>query len=79
MTKKQNLQLFGDNQIRTAWDDREEKWYFSIVNIVEALFGTDYQTARKYWKVLKGRLLKEGNKMVTNCYQLKMLSLKVKV
>ncbi len=74
MTKKQAIQLFNDRKIRTAWDDKEEKWYFSVVNVVEVLNDTDYQTARKYWKVLKGRLQKEGNETVTNCYQLKMLA-----
>ena len=44
-----------------AWDDREEKWYFSIVNVCEVLTDSDYQAARKYWKVLKGRLKNEGN------------------
>ena len=58
--------------VRSAWDDKEEKWYFSVVDIVAALTDSDYQTARKYWKVLKGRILKEGNELVTNCYQLKM-------
>lgn len=72
MTKKQALQLFQDRKVRTVWDDQEEKWYFSIVDVVSVLTDSDYQTARKYWKVLKGRLSKEGNETVTNCYQLKM-------
>ena len=72
MTKKQALQLFQDRKVRTAWDDQEEKWYFSIVDVVSVLTDSDYQAARKYWKVLKGRLSKEGNETVTNCYQLKM-------
>ena len=74
MTKKQAIQLFNDRKIRAAWDDIEEKWYFSIVNVIEVLNETDYQSARKYWKVLKGRLIKEGNQTVTKCYQLKMLA-----
>ena len=57
-----------------AWDDEKEEWYFSIVNVCEVLTDNDYQAARKYWKVLKGRLKKEGNETVTNCYQLKMLA-----
>ena len=57
-----------------AWDDEKEEWYFSIVNVCEVLTDSDYQAARKYWKVLKGRLKKEGNETVTNCYQLKMLA-----
>ena len=74
MTKKQQIQIFEDKRVRTAWDDHEEKWYFSIVDVCGALTDNDYQTARKYWKVLKGRLKKEGNETVTNCYQLKMLA-----
>ena len=72
MTKKQQIQLFEDKMVRSVWDDQEEKWYFSIVDIVSALMDSDYQSARKYWKVLKGRLKKEGNQTVTNCYQLKL-------
>lgn len=73
MGHKEALQLFNDKQIRTAWDDKEEKWYFSIVDVVAVLTDSaDYQAARKYWKVLKGRLLQEGGELVTDCYQLKM-------
>ncbi len=72
MTKKEALQLFEKKKVRTVWDDKEEKWYFSVVDVVSVLTDSDYQTARKYWKVLKGRLAKEGNETVTNCYQLKM-------
>ena len=71
MTKKQQIQLFEEKKVRTVWDDQEEKWYFSIVDVCGVLTDSDYQTARKYWKVLKGRLKKEGNETVTNCYQLK--------
>ena len=71
MTKKQQIQLFEEKKVRTVWDDQEEKWYFSIVDVCSVLTDSDYQTARKYWKVLKGRLKKEGNETVTNCYQLK--------
>lgn len=72
MTQKQSLQLFEQRKVRTVWDDKEEKWYFSIVDVISVLTDSDYQTARKYWKVLKGRLAKEGNETVTNCYQLKL-------
>ena len=72
MTKKQALQLFEQRKVRTMWDDETEKWYFSVVDVVSVLTDSDYQTARKYWKVLKGRLDKEGNETVTNCYQLKL-------
>lgn len=73
MTKREALKLFEDKKIRTVWDDEQEKWYFSIVDVVAVLTDSvDYQTARNYWKVLKNRLSKEGNETVTNCNQLKM-------
>ena len=74
MTQKHKIQLFEEKKVRTAWDDEQEKWYFSIVDVCGVLTDSDYQAARKYWKVLKGRLKKEGNETVTNCYQLKMLA-----
>ena len=75
MSQKEALQLFEQRKVRTVWDDQEEKWYFSIVDVVSVLTDSDYQAARKYWKVLKGRLDKEGAKqVVTNCYQLKMVA-----
>ena len=70
MTKKQAIQLFEERKVRTAWDDQEEKWYFSIVDVCGVL--TDSPNPRNYWKVLKHRLLKEGNQTVTNCNQLKL-------
>ena len=74
MTQKQAIQLFEKKRVRTAWDTDKEKWYISIVDTVAVLTDNDYQTARKYWKVLKGRLIKEGNELVTNCYQLKFMA-----
>ena len=74
MTKKQTIQLFEEHKVRTAWDSDTEKWFFSVIDVVAVLTDSDYQTARKYWKVLKGRLIKEGNELVTNCYQLKFLA-----
>lgn len=75
MNKSNKLQLFQDQKVRTHWDEKKEKWYFSIVDIVEILTEQkDYQGARNYWKVLKHRLLKEENETVTNCNQLKMKS-----
>ncbi len=71
MTKTQKIQLFEDKKVRTAWDDQEEKWYFSIVDVCGVLTDSDYQTARKYWNKLKQRLKEEGNETVTNCHQLK--------
>ena len=73
MTKQESLQLFEERKVRTAWDSNEEKWFFSIIDVVAVLTDSaDYQTARNYWKVLKNRLLKEGNETVTNCNQLKL-------
>ena len=73
MTKKQALQLFEERKVRTAWDSEQEKWYFSIVDVVAVLTeSTDYTTSRKYWNKLKQRLKEEGNETVTNCHQLKM-------
>lgn len=69
------IQLFEGKKVRIAWDAEQEKYYFAIVDIVQILTDSaDYQTARKYWKVVKGRLIKEGNETVTNCYQLKLLA-----
>ncbi|NDO18673.1 Bro-N domain-containing protein [Lachnospiraceae bacterium MD329] len=66
------VQLFEDKQIRTAWDEEKEEWYFSIVDVVGVL--TDSPNPNNYWKVLKSRLIKEGNQSVTNCNQLKLKS-----
>ena len=65
MTKKQEIQLFNDRSIRTIWDDKEEKWYFSVVDVIETL--TDSPDPSTYWRVLKNRLKKEGNETVTTC------------
>lgn len=65
-----NIKLFQSKQIRTQWDKEQEKWYFSIVDVVEAL--TDSKNPQVYWRVLKKRLTKEGNETVTNCNALKM-------
>lgn len=73
MTKKDTIKIFEDKKIRTVWDDETEEWYFSIVDVIEIL--TDQRThqgARNYWKVLKNRLIKEGNETVTNCNRLKL-------
>ena len=68
-----NIQLFEDQPIRTAWDEDEEEWYFSIVDVVGVLTEQiDYQKSRKYWNKLKQRLNEEGSQLVTNCHQLKM-------
>ena len=70
MTKQQALKLFEERGVRTAWDDEQEKWYFSIVDVVAVL--TDSSNPQTYWRVLKKRLLAEGNETVTNCNGLKM-------
>ena len=68
-----DLMKFENKQVRSHWDAEEEKWYFSIVDVIAVLTDSpNYQTARNYWKVLKNRLNKEGNETVTNCNQLKM-------
>lgn len=75
MTQRQKIQLFEDKKVRTAWDDQEEKWYFSIVDVCGVLTEQpDYDGAKNYWKVLKFRLKEEGNESVTKCNQLKMAS-----
>ena len=67
------IQLFEGKRVRIVWDAEQEKYYFSVVDIVQVLTDSaDYQTARLYWRVLKNRLKKEGNESVTNCNQLKL-------
>ena len=68
------LKLFQSEKIRTKWEENEEKWYFSVVDVVAVLTDNDYLQARKYWNKLSQRLREEGNQSVTNCHQLKMLS-----
>ncbi|MCD4773080.1 MAG: Bro-N domain-containing protein [Bacteroidales bacterium] len=69
------LKIFQEQSVRTHWDDKQEKWFFSIVDVIGILTGQiNHQGARNYWKVLKKRLLKEGNETVTNCNRLKMLA-----
>ena len=70
MTQKHKIQLFEEKKVRTVWDDEQEEWYFSIVDACAIL--TDSPNPRNYWKVLKHRLVKEGNETVTNCNQLKL-------
>ena len=64
------IKLFGEKNIRTVWDDKEEKWYFSIVDVVSVL--TDSKDPTAYWRKLKQRLKEEGNETVTNCHGLKL-------
>ena len=72
--KQQNgsMKLFEEKEVRSQWDENSEKWYISIIDVIGVL--TDSPNPRNYWKVLKHRLIKEGNQSVTNCNQLKLQS-----
>ena len=70
MTHKEAIKIFQEKKVRTIWDSEQEKWYFSIVDVISVL--TDSADGRKYWNKLKQRLKEEGNETVTNCHQLKM-------
>ena len=73
MTKFNQIKLFEEKKVRAVYDDVEEKWYFSIVDVCGVLTESkDPLTARKYWNKLKQRLKEEGNETVTNCHQLKL-------
>ncbi len=72
MNQDTAIKLFESKKIRSIWDDENEKWYFSIVDVVGVL--TDSNNPNNYWKVLKHRLAKEGSELVTDCNQLKMQS-----
>ena len=72
MAPKEAIQLFEEKKVRTVWDNEQEKWYFSIVDVVGIL--TESVDGRKYWNKLKQRLKEEGNETVTNCHQLKMIA-----
>lgn len=72
MPNKQEIQLFEDKKVRIVWDEQQEKWYFSIIDIVSIL--TESVDPQAYWRKLKQRLKNEGNETVTNCHGLKMLS-----
>lgn len=67
-----NIKVFEDKKVRTAWNEQEEDWYFSVTDVVAVL--TDSPNPRNYWKVLKSRLKEEGSELVTNCNQLKLQS-----
>jgi hypothetical protein len=72
MTKESAIQIFDQKQVRSLWDSEQEKWYFSIVDVISILSGSE--NPQTYWRVLKKRLLDEGNETVTNCNALKMLA-----
>ena len=69
---KKSIMLFEERHVRNVWDEEEEKYWLSIVDVVAILTDNDYQTARKYWNKLSQRLREEGNESVTNCHQLKL-------
>ena len=70
MTQKESIHLFEERKVRAIWDDEQEEWYISIVDVISIL--TDSPNPRKYWSVLKTRLKREGSELTTNCSQLKM-------
>ncbi len=72
MNTHDSIQIFDTKKVRTLWDEENEKWYISIVDVIEIL--TESPNARKYWSVLKTRLKAEGSQLATNCSQLKMKS-----
>lgn len=72
MDENNKIQIFEDRRIRTAWDENTEEWYFSVVDVVSIL--TESADGRKYWNKLKQRMKEEGNQLVTNCHQLKMIA-----
>ena len=70
MTQQQALQLFEEKKVRTVWDTDTEKWYFSVVDVVSVLTGTD--RPRKYWSDIKKKLIKEGSQLSEKIGQFKM-------
>ena len=74
MEQNNELKIFEDKNIRAKWDDEQEKWYFSVVDVVSVLTDNDYQKSRNYWKWLKGKLNEEESELVSKTNQLKMKS-----
>ena len=72
MEQENELKIFEDKKIRVKWDDEQEKWYFSVVDVISILTDNDYQKSRNYWKWLKSKLNEEGSELVSNTNQLKM-------
>lgn len=70
MAQEETIKLFEGKQVRFVWDDEKQKYYFSVVDVIQVL--TDSENPRKYWSVLKTRLKQEGSEMATNCSQLKL-------
>jgi len=74
MEQNNELKIFEDKKIRTKWNEEEEKWYFSVVDVVSVLTDNDYQKSRNYWKWLKNKLNEEGSQLVSETNQLKIQS-----
>ena len=74
MGQDNELKLFEDKKIRAKWNDKQEKWYFSVVDVIAVLTDNDYQKSRNYWKWLKNKLIQEGSELVSDTNQLKMKS-----
>ena len=74
MEQNNELKIFEDKKIRAKWDDEQEKWYFSVVDVIAVLTDNDYQKSRNYWKWLKNKLIQEGSELVSDTNQLKMKS-----
>lgn len=72
MPKHEVTKIFGERKIRTIWDDKAEKWYFSVVDVIAVL--TDSIDPHAYWRKLKQRLKEEGNQTVTSCHALKLMA-----
>jgi len=72
MILKMTSKCLKSDKFGSVWDEENEKWWFSIIDVVAVLTDNDYQTGRNYWKIVKKRLKDEGNEMVTNCNQLRM-------
>lgn len=75
MSQQEQIKLFEEKKVRSVWDDEKEEWYFSVVDVCGILTDQpDTEHSRNYWKVLKHRLVKEGNETVTNCNRLKLVA-----
>ena len=70
MAQEEAIKLFENSKVRIVWDDEKEKYFFSIVDVIQVL--TESENPQTYWRVLKKRLKDEGNETVTNCNALKL-------
>ena len=75
MEQNNELKLFENRKIRVKWNEEQEKWYFSVVDVIAVLTDNDYQKSRNYWKWLKNKLIQEGSELVSDTNQLKMKSI----